>query len=61
MVFEEKLINSADKSVLFGAVVADTPQQAVELEQHITQSVLRGRTLIPWRSISLATSEKTCN
>ena len=35
VVYEQKLINSADKSVLFAAVVADTPQQAVELEQSI--------------------------
>ena len=35
VVFEQKLIDSADKSVLFGAVVADSPEQAVELEKQI--------------------------
>lgn len=35
VVFEQKLINSAGKSVLFAAVVADSPQQAVELEKKI--------------------------
>jgi hopanoid biosynthesis associated RND transporter like protein HpnN len=33
VVFEEKLIHSADKSVLYGAVVADSLPQAVELEK----------------------------
>lgn len=33
VVFEEKLIHSADKSVLFGASVADSLPQAVELEK----------------------------
>ena len=35
VVFEKKLIASATKSVLFGAVVADSPQQATELEERI--------------------------
>ena len=33
VVFEEKLIHSADKSVLFGAVIADSLPQAVALEK----------------------------
>ena len=33
VVFEEKLIHSADKSVLFGASVADSLPQAIELEK----------------------------
>src|SRR6185436_16166008 len=33
--FEKKLISSAEKSVLFAAVVADTPQEAVALEEKI--------------------------
>jgi len=33
VVFEQKLINSADKSVLFGATVADSLPQAIELEK----------------------------
>jgi hopanoid biosynthesis associated RND transporter like protein HpnN len=33
VVFEQKLINSADKSVLFGAAVADSLPQAIELEK----------------------------
>ncbi len=35
VVFEKKLIASATKSVLFGAVVADSPEQAAELEERI--------------------------
>ncbi len=35
VVFEQKLIDSADKSVLFGAVVVDSPEQAVALETRI--------------------------
>ena len=35
VVFEQKLIDSADKSVLFGAVVADSLPQAVQMEQKI--------------------------
>jgi hopanoid biosynthesis associated RND transporter like protein HpnN len=35
VVFEQKLIDSADKSVLFGAVVADSLDDAVSLEQKI--------------------------
>ena len=35
VVFEKKLIASTPKSVLFGAVVADSPQQAVELEKRL--------------------------
>ncbi len=35
VVFEEKLIRSAEKSVLFAAVVADSPQEAVMLEEKI--------------------------
>jgi uncharacterized protein len=34
--FEKKLLRSADKSVLFGAVIATNLQQAVSLEQQIT-------------------------
>lgn len=33
---EEKLIHSAGQSLLYGAVIADTPQQAVDLERQIT-------------------------
>ncbi|MCL5096294.1 MAG: MMPL family transporter [Candidatus Omnitrophica bacterium] len=36
VVYENKLINSASKSVLFGAVVADTLPEAVALEKKIT-------------------------
>ena len=36
VVFETKLINSASKSVLFGAVMADSLQQAAELERKLT-------------------------
>lgn len=35
VVFAKKLIDSKAKSVLFGAVVADTPQEAVELEKRL--------------------------
>jgi uncharacterized protein len=35
VVFEQKLIDSADKSVLYGAVVADSLTQAVELQKQI--------------------------
>jgi hopanoid biosynthesis associated RND transporter like protein HpnN len=35
VVFEQKLIDSADKSVLYGAVIADSLQQAVELQKKI--------------------------
>jgi uncharacterized protein len=35
VVFEQKLIDSADKSVLYGAVVADSLPQAVELQKQI--------------------------
>jgi hopanoid biosynthesis associated RND transporter like protein HpnN len=35
VVFEQKLIDSADKSVLYGAVVADSLEQAVELQEKI--------------------------
>jgi hypothetical protein len=35
VVFEQKLIDSADKSVLYGAVVADSLAQAVELQNQI--------------------------
>jgi uncharacterized protein len=35
VVFEQKLIDSADKSVLYGAVVADSLAQAVELQKQI--------------------------
>ena len=35
VVYEKKLINSADKSVLFGAVVADNLDEAVALEKKI--------------------------
>lgn len=35
VVYEQKLIDSADKSVLFGAVVADNLEQAVKLEAEI--------------------------
>lgn len=37
VVFEQKLIASADKSVLFGAVVADSLAQAAEMETRIKQ------------------------
>jgi uncharacterized protein len=33
---EEKLIKSAGQSLLYGAVIADTPQQAVKLEEQLT-------------------------
>jgi hopanoid biosynthesis associated RND transporter like protein HpnN len=33
---EDKLIHSAGQSLLYGAVIADTPQQAVSLEQQLT-------------------------
>ena len=36
VVFEKKLINSANKSVLFGAIVADSLEQAVALEARLT-------------------------
>lgn len=36
VVYEEKLIESADKSVLFAAVIADSIPDAVRLEQQIT-------------------------
>ncbi len=35
VLFEQKLIDSADKSVLYGAVVADSLTQAVQLEEQI--------------------------
>lgn len=35
VVFEKKLIDSADKSVLFGAVIADSTEQAVQLEERL--------------------------
>jgi predicted RND superfamily exporter protein len=35
VIYEEKLITSADKSVLFGAVVADSLDEAVQLEKQI--------------------------
>jgi uncharacterized protein len=35
VVFERKLIHTASKSVLFGAVIADTPEQAVRLEEKL--------------------------
>lgn len=35
VVFEKKLINSAGKSVLFAAVIADNARQAIELEEQI--------------------------
>ena len=37
VVFEQKLIDSADKSVLYGAVIADSLPQAVELQKKIEQ------------------------
>jgi hopanoid biosynthesis associated RND transporter like protein HpnN len=37
VMFEQKLIDSADKSVLYGAVVADSLPQAVALEKQIQQ------------------------
>jgi hopanoid biosynthesis associated RND transporter like protein HpnN len=33
--FEEKLIKAATKSVLFGAVIAESPEQAIELERKL--------------------------
>lgn len=36
VVFEEKLINSASKSVLFGVVVADSLEQAANLQRQLT-------------------------
>ncbi|MCX6906089.1 MAG: MMPL family transporter, partial [Verrucomicrobia bacterium] len=36
VVFEKKLIHSANKSVLFGAIVADSLEQAVALEARLT-------------------------
>ena len=36
VVFEEKLVNSANKSVLYGAIVADSLEQAVKLEAKLT-------------------------
>src|ERR1019366_8894001 len=36
VVYEQDLINSADKSVLFGAVTASNLQQAVALERQLT-------------------------
>lgn len=36
VVFERKLIASSEKSVLFAAVIADTPQEAVALEAMLT-------------------------
>jgi hypothetical protein len=35
VVFEKKLINSTDKSVLFGAVLADSPEEAHQLEERL--------------------------
>jgi hypothetical protein len=35
VLFEQKLIDSADKSVLYGAVVADSLQQAVEFQKQL--------------------------
>jgi hopanoid biosynthesis associated RND transporter like protein HpnN len=35
VVFEKKLIHSTDKSVLFGAVLADTPEEALRLEEEL--------------------------
>lgn len=37
VVYEEKLINGTPQSVLFAAVVADTPQEALELEARIAK------------------------
>ena len=37
VVFEKKLINSTPKSVLYAAVVADTAEQAVDLEKKLLQ------------------------
>ncbi|HEY1490534.1 MAG TPA: MMPL family transporter, partial [Verrucomicrobiae bacterium] len=37
VVFEQKLIDSADKSVLYGAVIADSLPQAVDLQKQIEQ------------------------
>ncbi|HZQ47979.1 MAG TPA: MMPL family transporter [Verrucomicrobiae bacterium] len=37
VIFEQKLLHSSQKSVLFGAVVADTAEQAVELEKKLKQ------------------------
>src|ERR1043166_2542406 len=36
VVFEEKLINSANKSVLYGAIVANSLQEVIELEAKLT-------------------------
>ena len=36
VVFEEKLVNSANKSVLYGAIIADSLDQAVQLEAKLT-------------------------
>lgn len=36
VVFEEKLINSANKSVLYGAIVAESLEEAVKLESRLT-------------------------
>ncbi len=36
VVTEDKLIHSAGQSLLYGAVIADTPQQAVKLEEQLT-------------------------
>ncbi|HWY74993.1 MAG TPA: MMPL family transporter [Verrucomicrobiae bacterium] len=35
VVFEKKLIDSTPKSVIFGDIIADSPQQAVELEERL--------------------------
>lgn len=37
VVFEKKLINSTPQSVLFAAVVADSPEQALELEEKLSK------------------------
>lgn len=37
VVFEQKLIHSTPKSVIFGDVIADSPEQAVELEKRLKQ------------------------
>jgi uncharacterized protein len=36
VVTEDKLIHSAGQSLLYGAVIADTPQEAVKLEEQLT-------------------------
>ncbi len=36
VVYEEKLVNSANKSVLYGAIVADSLEEAVKLEAKLT-------------------------